>query len=125
MKIGEISCEGVDWIHVPQNGVQWRDFVNTVMNLYLCHLSHPDHFTLKMEAALTSKMLVSYHSNTWRHKPEDLDLKSADLVPLTCCFLMLCHKMTVSITESIQIIGPDFLTYSATELISLIIYVLW
>jgi hypothetical protein len=30
---------------------------------------------LKMEAAWTSEMFVSYHNTTWRHKPEDLDMK--------------------------------------------------
>jgi hypothetical protein len=32
------------------------------------------YLTLKMEAAWSSETLVSYHSTTWRHKPEDLDL---------------------------------------------------
>jgi hypothetical protein len=29
----EISCEGVDWIHLAQDRDQWRAAVNTVMNL--------------------------------------------------------------------------------------------
>jgi hypothetical protein len=32
------------------------------------------HFTLKMEAARSSETLVSYHSTTWSHNPEDLNL---------------------------------------------------
>jgi len=28
-----------------------------------------------MEAAWTSETLVPYHNNSWRHNPEDLDLK--------------------------------------------------
>jgi len=33
------------------------------------------HFTLKMEVAWTSEMMISYHSTTQRHNSEDLDLK--------------------------------------------------
>jgi hypothetical protein len=29
----EIGWEGVDWIHLAQDRDQWRDLVNTVMNL--------------------------------------------------------------------------------------------
>jgi hypothetical protein len=31
--IEEIICEGVDWIHLAQNRIQWQDNVNAVMNL--------------------------------------------------------------------------------------------
>jgi hypothetical protein len=27
-----VRCENVDWIHLAQDSVQWRDLVNTVMN---------------------------------------------------------------------------------------------
>jgi len=33
--------------------------------------SDPNHFTLKMEAAQTSEMLVLYHNIIWHHNPED------------------------------------------------------
>jgi len=36
--------------------------------------SNPSHFALKMEAAWSSKMLVSYHNSPQHHNPEDLDL---------------------------------------------------
>jgi hypothetical protein len=33
MDLGEIGIDGVNWIQLAQNRVQWRAFVNTVMNL--------------------------------------------------------------------------------------------
>jgi len=47
-----------------------------------CHhrsfpISHPGHFTLKMETALTSETMVSYHDTTWHCNPEDLNLKTS------------------------------------------------
>jgi hypothetical protein len=33
MDLREIGINGVNWIRLPQDGVQWRAFVNTVMNL--------------------------------------------------------------------------------------------
>jgi hypothetical protein len=33
MDVWEIRWEGVYWIHVAQDRDQWRDLVNTVMNL--------------------------------------------------------------------------------------------
>jgi hypothetical protein len=33
MNLREIGCEGVDWIHLTQDGEQWRAFVNTVNGL--------------------------------------------------------------------------------------------
>jgi len=29
----EIACEGMDWIQLAQDGVQWRALVNAVMKL--------------------------------------------------------------------------------------------
>jgi hypothetical protein len=31
--IGEIGWDGTDWIHLAPDRDQWRDLVNTVMNL--------------------------------------------------------------------------------------------
>jgi hypothetical protein len=31
--LGEIGIDGVNWIRLTQDRVQWRAFVNTVMNL--------------------------------------------------------------------------------------------
>jgi hypothetical protein len=31
--LGKYEREGVDWIHLVQDGVQWQALVNTVMNL--------------------------------------------------------------------------------------------
>jgi hypothetical protein len=33
MDLGEIRIDGTNWIRLAQNRVQWRAFVNTVMNL--------------------------------------------------------------------------------------------
>jgi hypothetical protein len=35
MDLKEMGWEGVDWIHLAQDKVQWRAVVNTVMSLYL------------------------------------------------------------------------------------------
>jgi hypothetical protein len=32
MDLGEIGIDGANWIRLAQNRVQWRAFVNTVMN---------------------------------------------------------------------------------------------
>jgi hypothetical protein len=33
MDLREIGIDGANWIRLPQDRVQWRAFVNTVMNL--------------------------------------------------------------------------------------------
>jgi hypothetical protein len=33
LELGEIGIDGENWIHLAQDRVQWRDFVNTVLNL--------------------------------------------------------------------------------------------
>jgi hypothetical protein len=35
MNLKEMGRESVDWVHVDGNRVQWRDVVNTVMNLWV------------------------------------------------------------------------------------------
>jgi hypothetical protein len=32
MDLRQIGCVGLDWIHLAQNGDQWRALVNTVMS---------------------------------------------------------------------------------------------
>jgi hypothetical protein len=33
MDLREIGIDGANWVRLAQDRVQWRDFVNTVMNL--------------------------------------------------------------------------------------------
>jgi hypothetical protein len=33
MDLGEIRCDGIDWIDLAQDRDRWRALVNTVMNL--------------------------------------------------------------------------------------------
>jgi hypothetical protein len=35
MDLREIGIDGVNWIQLAQDRVQWRAFVNTVMNLWV------------------------------------------------------------------------------------------
>jgi hypothetical protein len=35
MDPGNISWDGIDWIDLAQDRDQWRDLVNTVMNLWV------------------------------------------------------------------------------------------
>jgi len=48
-----------------------RTFKSRSRPFFLC----TSHFILKMEAARSSEMLVSYHNITRRHNSENLDLK--------------------------------------------------
>jgi len=50
--------------------------------------SSATHFTLKMEAAWSSEMLVSLNNTTWHCNPEGLDLKEKS-------FLILCSVISV------------------------------
>jgi hypothetical protein len=60
---------GAGFIHLPI-GLHLSYF----LLLHLGPLPGTTHFTLKMEAATSSETLVSYHSNTSHHNPEDLNL---------------------------------------------------
>jgi hypothetical protein len=50
------------------------DSTSTYTTYFHVPFSSPIHFTLKMEAAQPSEMLVFYHITTWCHNLEDYDL---------------------------------------------------
>jgi len=55
----EICWEGVDWMHMAQDRVQWRAVVNTVMNLWV---------PLKSGNFLTSRVNLSFSRRTLPHE---------------------------------------------------------
>jgi hypothetical protein len=57
-----------------------------------CHLHLQGHFILKMEAARTLEMLVTYHNTTWHCNPEDLDMDVWMLLPHNRHFMTPINK---------------------------------
>jgi hypothetical protein len=72
----------VKWLGWEKNGTDiGLDWIGVAI------FSHPSHFTLKMEAALTSEMLVSYHSTA-------------------LCHLKQCHHETLKTHMKQNVISP-------------------
>jgi len=67
--------------------------------LYLCPLPSAVHFTLKMEAAWSSEVSVSYCFNTWYHNPEDHDMKETFLLRST--MHVICRHVSERLLKSI------------------------
>jgi hypothetical protein len=63
-----------------------------------------------MEAAWTSKMLVLYHSTTWHHNPENLDLKMVGLcglvlIPVLFHLTLIVHSYMLVSHENVECAG--------------------
>jgi hypothetical protein len=56
MDLTEMRIDGTNWIRLPQDRVQWRAFVNTVMNRTLG-------FIEKAGCCLTSLVTISFSKN--------------------------------------------------------------
>jgi len=85
-------CEGLTLLSSP---IQWHFYMQTspilllvrtyllssyFLLLHLGPLPGTMHFTLKMEATRSLKMVVSYHNTTLHHNPEDHDLNEFNLI---------------------------------------------
>jgi hypothetical protein len=74
------------------------------------HAIYPStfHFTLKMEAARSSKTLVSYHNTTRRHNSEDLDLNlhRREILKSRRKDLMFQENLSRVTLHSFYLLGP-------------------
>jgi hypothetical protein len=101
MDVKEIGRDGVDWLHLAQDRDQWRDFVNSLMNLRVSQ---------KAENFSTNWITTSWSSRTPFHW-----VSQSVKQPRTRLFRKFYQKPVTTVTSAI--FSPRSVFQTETEVL--------